>query len=132
MISQVLKEISIRAVSGMAAIAAVYRRALSGEESLLAELQATQQRVQQLEQELGALCSASAGVGDHVVTLEQQVQRIVERQNVLELRTCSDRPYSQANQLVHNGADIEELVDTCGLTRGEAELLVMMERGSAC
>ena len=127
MISQFLKRISTRTASGLAAACP---RARSGEETLLEELQATRQRVQQLEQELGALCSASSGVGDHVVMLEQQVQRIIERQNTLELRSCGDRPYSQASQLVHNGADIEELVGTCGLTRGEAELLVTMQRGS--
>jgi hypothetical protein len=33
--------------------------------------------------------------------------------------------------LVTRGADIDELVETCGLTRGEAELLVMMQRGTA-
>ena len=94
-------------------------------------LQDAQQRVKQMEQELAALCSAAVGAGDHVVKLEQKVKRIIERQNFLELRASSDRPYSQASQLVHRGADIEELVDTCGLTRGEAELLVMMQRGTA-
>jgi len=76
MIRQILKEISTGVVSGLAALGAVYKRARSGEDSLLEELRATRQRVQQLEQELGALCSASAGVGEHVVTLEQQVLRI--------------------------------------------------------
>ena len=89
------------------------------------------QRLTQVEQELAALCTASVGAGDHVVKLEQQVKRIIERQNMLELRASNDRPYAQASQLVHKGADIEELVDTCGLTRGEAELLVMMQRGAA-
>lgn len=89
------------------------------------------QRLKQVEQELAALCSASVGAGDHVVKLEQQVKRIIERQDTLELRASSDRPYAQASQLVHKGADIDELVDTCGLTRGEAELLVMMQRGAA-
>jgi Protein of unknown function (DUF2802) len=131
MISQFLKRISTRAASGLAAMAASNRLVRSDEKTLFEELQATRQRVQQLEQELGALCSASSGVGDHVVMLEQQVQRIIERQNTLELRSCGDRPYSQASQLVHNGADIEELVGTCGLTRGEAELLVMMQRGAS-
>ena len=63
--------------------------------------------------------------------LEQQVRRINERQNVLEMRPVGDRPYAQASELVHKGADIDELMETCGLTRGEAELLVMMQRGSA-
>jgi len=98
---------------------------------MLDELRSTQQRVLQLEQELAALCSASSGVGEHVVRLEQKVRRSIERQDVLELRTSGDRPYSQASQLVHNGADIDELVGSCGLTHGEAELLVMMQRGSS-
>jgi hypothetical protein len=96
-----------------------------------AELLSLRERLQQTEQELGALCSASVGAGDHVVKLEQQVQRIIERQNLLELRAGSDRPYTQASQLIHEGADVEELVDSCGLTRGEAEFLVMMQRGAA-
>jgi len=93
--------------------------------------QELQRRIQSLEQELGALCSASVGAGEHVVKLEQQVQRITERQDQLELRTTGERPYDQASQLVNKGADIEDLMDSCGLTRGEAELLVMMQRGAA-
>ncbi len=88
-------------------------------------------RIQSLEQEMGALCSASVGAGEHVVKLEQQVRRMTERQDQLELRAASERPYSQANQLVNKGADTEDLMDSCGLTRGEAELLVMMQRGTA-
>jgi hypothetical protein len=88
------------------------------------------ERLKQVEQEIGALCSASMGAGEHVVRLEQQVQRIVERQNQIDMRVNLERPYSQASQLVTRGADIEELVETCGLSRGEAELLVMMQRAS--
>ncbi|VAW81901.1 hypothetical protein MNBD_GAMMA13-2133 [hydrothermal vent metagenome] len=93
--------------------------------------QELQRRIQSLEQEIGVLCSASVGAGDHILKLEQQVKRIIERQERMELRTTGDRPYTQANQLVNKGADIEELMDSCGLTRGEAELLVMMQRGAA-
>lgn len=88
------------------------------------------EQLQQLEQEIGALCSASMGAGEHVVRLEQQVQRIVERQNRQDMQTAVERPYSQASQLVTHGADIDELMQTCGLTRGEAELLIMMQRAS--
>jgi len=94
-------------------------------------LRLAQDRVQQIEQELGALCSASVGAGDHLMRLEQQVRRINERQSALEMRSVSERPYAQASELVHKGADIGELMEACGLTRGEAELLVIMHRGSA-
>jgi hypothetical protein len=93
--------------------------------------QELQRRIHSLEQELRALCSASIGAGDHVVRLEQQVQRITERQDQLELRASGDRPYDQASQLINKGADPEDLMESCGLTRGEAELLVMMQRGAA-
>jgi uncharacterized protein YigA (DUF484 family) len=121
---------------GLAAIALGYgsyalHRAHGVSVSLTETTCELRERVQQLEQELGALCSASLGAGDHVVRLEQLVQRIVERQNHLEMRATAERPYSHASQLVTRGADIDELVETCGLTRGEAELLVMMQRGAA-
>jgi len=124
------------AITGFACIGLFYQGiALRGVYSSVADLADTQndlrQRIRQLEQELGALCSASVGAGEHVVKLEQQVQRAVERQNQLEMRAIAERPYSQANQLVEKGANINELVETCGLTRGEAELLVMMRRSPA-
>lgn len=124
------------ALTGFACIGLFYQGfALRNTQHTAARLADTEndlrQRVQQLEQELGALCSASLGAGEHVVKLEQQVQRVVERQDQLEMRATTDRPYSQATQLVEKGADIDELVDTCGLTRGEAELLIMMRRGAA-
>jgi hypothetical protein len=119
------------AVAGLLVQAIGASRGRGRETALREQLENAQQRLRQLEQELGALCSASAGAGDHVVRLEQQVRRIIERQNLLEMRAASDRPYQQASQLVHKGADIDELVDTCGLTRGEAELLVVMQRGAA-
>ena len=103
------------------------RRKSQAQEEIEQELQ---HRIQSLEQELGALCSASVGAGEHVVKLEQQVQRITERQDQLELRVAGNRPYDQASQLVNKGADIEDLMDSCGLTRGEAELMVMMQRGA--
>lgn len=94
-------------------------------------LRLAQDRVQQMEQELAALCSSSVGAGEHLMRLQQQVRRINERQNVMEMRSVGDRSYAQASELVHKGADIQELMEACGLTRGEAELLVMMQRGSA-
>jgi len=107
-------------------------RGFGRELSLLREKSASaSERVHQLEQELGALCNASVGAGEHVLRLEQQMHRIIERQNGLEMRSVGERPYNQASQLVNKGANIDELVDTCGLTHGEAELLVLMQRGAA-
>jgi hypothetical protein len=109
----------------------VLRNAQQAAANLASNQDDLRKRIQQLESELGALCSASVGAGEHVIRLEQQVQRMVERQNQLEMRATTDRPYSRASQLINRGADTDELVDACGLTRGEAELLIMMQRGAA-
>ncbi|HHJ13649.1 MAG TPA: DUF2802 domain-containing protein [Gammaproteobacteria bacterium] len=90
-----------------------------------------EERTHHLEQELAALCNASLGAGEHLLRLEKQMQRLADRQNALEMRAATERPYGRASQLIDRGAGIDELVDTCGLTRGEAELLVMMQRGVA-
>jgi hypothetical protein len=131
MINEILMVLTTVALLGVSIQSIALLRVKRSHKHAVEILQDAQQRVKHMEQELGALCSAAVGAGDHVVKLEQKVKRIIERQNLFELRASSDRPYSQASQLVHRGADIEELVDSCGLTRGEAELLVMMQRGTA-
>jgi len=127
MIASLLTVLSLAGVAALGYL--LYQSRLSVAE-LAYDSRNLRERLQQLEQEIGALCSASMGAGEHVVRLEQQVQRIVERQNQIDMRVNIERPYSQATQLLTRGADIEELVETCGLTRGEAELLVMMQRAS--
>lgn len=76
--------------------------------------------------DFAALCKASVGAGDHLVRLEQQVRRLTERQEQIEMRSAGDRPYTQAIQMVQRGADVSELIGQCGLTRGEAELIAML------
>lgn len=97
------------------------------------ELRLLQERLAERERELdalrndlGALTKASVGAGDHLMQVEHRVRRLSERQNQTEMRAVGDRPYQQAIQLVQNGADAEELIRQCGLTRGEADLVVMM------
>ncbi len=131
MITEILLVLTAVASFAVLLQSLVVLRLRRGHKDVAEILRKAQQRLQEMEQELGALCSAAVGAGDHVVKLEQKVKRIIERQNLLELRASADRPYTQASQMVDRGANIEELVETFGLTRGEAELLVMMQRGTA-
>lgn len=103
-----------------------WRRLRADNGRLSDRLAEAEQQLRRVSNDMGALCSASAGAGEHVVRLEQQMKRLTERQNMLELRASADRPYSEASRLAHDGADVHELVNTCGLTRGEAELMVML------
>lgn len=99
----------------------------------LIRLYHTRQRCADLEQwlkknssDLAAFEKAAMGVGERLVRMEQQVRRLVERQDQIEMYASNTRPYSQAIQLVQRGASVEELINTCGLTRGEAELICVL------
>jgi len=99
------------------------RRALAVQAEELTELR---RELDVLRSDLAGMCRASRGAGDHLLRLEARVHRLTERQNQSELRTASDRPYTQAIELVRQGAAVEDLIQRCGLTRGEAELIQML------
>ena len=100
------------------------RRLLSELAELRERLDRQEERTTGLQAELGALCKASMGAGERLVQLTNQIRRLDERQERTELQTLSDRSFERAIQLVQEGGTIEELMEQCGLTRGEAELLV--------
>jgi len=94
---------------------------------------AMRQRLQDIENELrhvsrdlAALCKASAGAGNRVVGTEQQLRRLTERQDQLELRNGNQKTYNQAIQMAQKGVSAKELVLNCGITQGEADLLTML------
>lgn len=51
-----------------------------------------------------------------------------ERLEKLELSNAATGPYNQAAQLAARGRGTEELIETCGLSRTEAELMVKLHR----
>jgi len=101
---------------------------LIGERLAAVESQ-SQEALRGLNADIGALCSGASGMGDHIARLEQQLRRLHERQDQLEMRDPVDREYHQAAKMIRNGAGIDELVSSCGLVRAEAELLLMLHGG---
>ena len=89
------------------------------------------QEVQRLRDDLGALCSGAVGVSERVARIEQRLQRVSERQEQMESSTPESQPYDKAVELARKGATADELVAKCGLTKGEADLVVMMHRMDA-
>ena len=57
---------------------------------------------------------------------EQRSRRLTERLEQLELREKSNRQYGQAAKLINKGSSVEEIMEICGLNRGEAELIKVM------
>jgi hypothetical protein len=68
------------------------------------------------------------------MALRQEIEQIKERLNLLETRhydapVVSDveaSPYQRAIQLARQGRDVASISENCGISRGEAELIVSM------
>jgi signal transduction histidine kinase len=91
--------------------------------------------VRALQHDLRSLCNAAVGMGERVNQMERRLRQLAERQEALGLRQDQlnqedpeARTYSQAIKMAHKGAGVDDLVEVCGLSRGEAELVAMMHR----
>ena len=92
-------------------------------------------RVQQVmlaaQSDNAAMCSAALGMGQRLDVLEDKVRRQTERMEQRDLSEPLRQSYRQAMQLIDSGADVQMLVDRCGVTRGEAELLANLNKMAA-
>jgi hypothetical protein len=92
-------------------------------------------RLETMQSDLRALCNAAVQVGERVNLLEQGMKQLQQRQQELGIRQDQmvhaepeERTYEQAVKLAQKGTPLEEIMDICNLSRGEAELITMMHR----
>ena len=93
--------------------------------------------MESLQRDLRALANAAVGVGGRVLEIErQQRKRPVVVSSQAELQTTaavdfygsSNQPYEQAIRMAQAGANVDDIVNVCGLSRSEADLVSMMHR----
>lgn len=84
-----------------------------------------------LGRELHATASGSMGVGQRLVACERQLHEL--RTTVDEMRQNDPLriSYDEASRLVDLGADIDDLMNTCGISRPEAELVSALKKRQA-
>ncbi|MCK0107161.1 DUF2802 domain-containing protein [Marinobacter sp. S0848L] len=88
-------------------------------------------RCDTLGRELHATTSGSMGVGQRLVACERQ---LFELRNVMDEMRQNDPlriSYDEAARLVDLGADIDDLMNTCGISRPEAELVSALKKRQA-
>ena len=91
----------------------------------------TGKALREARDDLSAVVSAALGVGQRVEELEEKVRRQTERIEQRDLSEPTQQSYRQAMQMIDSGADIPTLVERCGVTRGEAELLENLYRAES-
>ncbi len=84
--------------------------------------------VDALSGDVRALFDSAVGLGERLNNVERQLRAIEERQDQIDLKEPSYQSYGQAIRLVKNGADVDQLIANCDITRGEAELIAMFHR----
>jgi hypothetical protein len=97
--------------------------------------QQQQQSLTAIQADLRALCNAAVQVGERVNRMEEEFKLLQQRQQELGVRQekmvhqePQEVSFDQAIKLAHKGRSAEELMEICGLSRGEAELITMMHR----
>lgn len=81
-----------------------------------------------LQKDIRAITAAALGVGERVLELDRRQRRLSERQEQTDLYDPANQGYEQAIRMVQSGAQPAELVDVCGLSENEAELITLMHR----
>lgn len=84
--------------------------------------------VRDLQQAHQAMSKSTIGMGQRIKHLDGRLQQAERR---VMLPATDEATYHQASRLVGLGASAADLVDNCGMARGEAELLVSMKRQPA-
>ena len=95
--------------------------------------QATQQRnyealLNVLRNEIRITNSGAMGMGRRLKQVEQRLNISVEKQLELENRDPGALAYNQAAKLMEMGAEVEDLVSSCGIARPEAELMALLHQ----
>ena len=81
-----------------------------------------QEMVSLVERDLRLSALTAKDTDSRVGTSERHARTLKDAQHHLESRSSGAANYGQAITLVRRGWGIEDLISSCGLTRGEAEL----------
>ena len=84
--------------------------------------------IRRMQNDIHALCAGAVNMGNQMESLENKIRRVAERQEQLEARDPMQQTYAHAIRLAQKGAEIDDLIENCGLAKGEAELLLRLHR----
>jgi hypothetical protein len=84
--------------------------------------------VAELRKEIQVMSGSTIGMGKRIIGIETKLDSSLEKQLELEQRDPDDVVYSQAARLVEMGANVDDLVHSCGIGRPEAELMTLMHK----
>lgn len=109
--------ISAFLVSLLAVYALVIKRSITLSERNMSDL------VDNMAEEVQGMTKSSIGVGRKVLELEKHIAVLEAKIEEMQKNDPAKVSYSEAARLVGLGAGVEDLMNTCGISRPEAELV---------
>ncbi|WP_017444719.1 DUF2802 domain-containing protein [Gayadomonas joobiniege] len=98
-----------------------------------AQLRTLKQEQLLLQQTASEAVQSSLGLGkkislieQHLTRNEQKYQQLKQSLADISLQDPAAKLYNRANKLAQKGADIQELIDECEISRAEAELIISL------
>ena len=83
-----------------------------------------------LQKDMRALSKSAIGMGQKLLETDRKLREVLKKQFAI-LNSQPEHPsYDQASHLIAMGATEDDLVNTCGFSHGEAELLLSLKRQS--
>ncbi|GGI97263.1 DUF2802 domain-containing protein [Halopseudomonas pertucinogena] len=83
-------------------------------------------RIDKLSQKLAEYQQSNIRMGEEVLALREKLNQLENKQQRLEQQDVQTMPYNQASRLVSMGASLDDLMQACGLSRSEAELMLKL------
>lgn len=117
----------LAAVALLAAAASLYL--LSRMQGLAARLRELETRLEQSTEYFQGLSAGAVGQGEHLVKMEQDLARMRVRLDQLAASgEGSGAGFNQAIRMARKGCSAREIMETCGLSQVEADLVVLLHK----
>ncbi|WP_020410445.1 DUF2802 domain-containing protein [Hahella ganghwensis] len=89
-------------------------------------IQDLEKRLETFDEQLLMVSDSGKGVGRKVVALDKRMKAAERKQKELESNDVQQVSYNEAVRLLSLGADVDDVMTTCGLSRAEADLIKVL------
>ena len=87
-------------------------------------------RLKELSRRLDAYLTGSVQMGEELYELRRVVAPLPDKLSQIEQRDPSSLSFTQAARLAGMGASVDDLTQSCGLSKAEAELVSKMQQSA--
>lgn len=98
---------------------------------LQARMDAAEQGVRQVGEYFQGLSAGALGQGEHLARVEADLSRLRDRMEQVATSGNEGAAFNQAIRMARKGAPAREIMETCGLSQVEADLVVLLHKEGA-